>query len=449
MTDVELRADPRYTPYQQEFLKRFVAEVEPGSVHLLLAPVGTGKSFAMAGTISELAQMRCLRRALVLAPAVLAAQWAYLLERRGLDPVFVDGRVLRMLREQLGNTPDDWPQGVYSMSIDLAKRPDVRELVFAVAWDLVVVDDAHALSSQRLQLVEALVEKENPPSLLMATDVQSEGTRAFTERATLIDWNDAVAEFRSRQEEGANPLLVRVTRTYRRSDEEVTIATGVVDNARQLGQLRGMVLLRRAASSISSLEDSLVRWVEEPKGGFEHIEALEELLQRIEQLRVDSRLECFKGLVEEIVGAGARHVVTFCEYRSTLGYLAAAVEQLGGAEFGLHGGMTDERRREAVSRFEAEGGLLITTAAASEGLSLNFVEAAIHYDLPMSPTAFAQREGRYHRYGRNLPCTVYFFEDETGALPLEDLLLRMVRKLDLVTGEMDIDVGGVFRAVVK
>ena len=157
---------------------------------------------------------------------------------------------------------------------------------------------------------------------------------------------------------------------------------------------------------------------------------------------------CFKGLVEELVGAGARHVVTFCEYRATLDYLVAAVERLDFADFGLHGDMTDERRREAISRFVEEGGLLITTVA-SEGLSFNFVEAAVHYDLPMSPAAFAQREGRYHRYGRNLPCTVYFFEDETGALPLEDLLLRAVRKLDLVTGEMGIDVGGVFRAVVK
>ena len=41
------------------------------------------------------------------------------------------------------------------------------------------------------------------------------------------------------------------------------------------------------------------------------------------------------------------------------------------------------------------------------------------------------------------------FEDETGALPLENLLLRMVQKLDLVSGELDLDVGDVFRKVVK
>jgi len=448
MTDAEPQGDPRYTPYQQEFVRRFVAEVKPGSVHLLSAPVGTGKTFVMAGSISELTHARRVRRTLVLAPAVLTVQWADLLERSGLDPVVIDGRMLRLLREQFGNTPDGWLEGVYCMGIDLAKRPNVREFIMAVAWDLVVVDEAHLLSGQRLELVKALVEKENPPSLLLATFVWNEGIRAFAERATLVDWNEAVSEFRLRQKEGTVAQLVRVTRVYRRSDEEVAVATGVVDIARELGESRGMVVLRRAASGISSLEDTLVRWVEEPEGNLEHVEAIDELLKRVEQLRVDTRLECFNGLLEELVGAGTRHVVTFCQYRATLDYLVAAVERLDIADFGLHGGMSGEQRRETMSLFEAEGGLLITTAAAM-GLSLSFVEAVIHYDLPMSPVAFAQREGAYDRYGRSLPCTIYFFEDETGALPLADLLVRMVRKQDLLTGEMDIDAGSVFRAVVK
>ena len=150
MTGAEPQPDPRYTPYQEEFFRRFVSDIQPGSVHFLVAPVGTGKSFAMAGTISELARTHRTRRTLLLAPAIVATLWADLLERRGSQPVVVDSRVLRLLREQLGDTPDDWPEGIYSLSIDLAKRPDVREFVCAVAWDLVVVDEAHGLSGQRV-----------------------------------------------------------------------------------------------------------------------------------------------------------------------------------------------------------------------------------------------------------------------------------------------------------
>lgn len=111
--------------------------------------------------------------------------------------------------------------------------------------------------------------------------------------------------------------------------------------------------------------------------------------------------------------------------------------------------MTDKRRREATSRFEEDGGLLITTGAASDGLSLNFVGEAIHYDLPWSPAAFAQREGRYQRYGRNLPCQVHFLEDEAGALRLEDLLMRMVSNVGLITDEMSNEAEELFREAVE
>ena len=449
MNAPDLRGDAGYTPYQEAFLTQFVAEVGPGSLHLLLAPVGTGKSFAMAGTISELVRTDRLRRVLVLAPAALAAQWAYLLDRRGQEAAVVDARVLRILRQQVGGTSPDWPEGVYAMSIDLAKRSDVSEVLLATPWDLVVVDEAHALAGQRFRLIEDIAQTEHAPALLMATHLEDGGTQRFASRATVIDWRGSVAEFLALREKSAAPPLVRETRTFRRTDNEAAVARQVVACARELGPLKGMVLLQRASSSISCLEESLIRWVEAPDQAEDLSDLLEGLLEVAEELRTDTRLECFRGLVEELVAGGVRHAVAFCEYRATLDYLAATVERLDFPDFGLHGGMGDEQRKQILSSFEANGGLLITTAAASEGASLSFVEAAIHYDLPPSPAAFAQREGRYHRYGRRLPCTVYFLEDETGSLPLEDLLLRMARKADLVTGEMGVDVAGIFRAVTK
>ncbi len=60
-------------------------------------------------------------------------------------------------------------------------------------------------------------------------------------------------------------------------------------------------------------------------------------------------------------------------------------------------------------------------------------------------TAPAERDA----LGRNLPCTVYFFEDEAGALPLEDFLLRIVRKLDLVTDYLSLKPEEVFVSALK
>jgi superfamily II DNA or RNA helicase len=448
MTYAELRTDSRYTPYQAEFFHRFADEIKPGSLHVLSAPIGTGKSFVMAGSISELARTKRLQRVAILTPPALTAQWAYILRDLGQETAVVDGPALRLLRERIGSAADKWPEGVYVMSIDLAKRLDVRELVSAVPWDLIVVDEAHALGGQRLRLIEDLAVKERAPALLLATHAQGKVARAFSERARVFDWRDAVADFRSPQREGAETPLVRETRRYRRSDEEAAVAREVLTIARELGRMKGMILLTRATSSISSLEETLVGWVEEPHESSGHSGALERLLQQVERLRSDSRFECFNSLLEELIEDGIRHVVVFCEYRATLEYLAAAVERVEFRDYQIHAGISAEEHSEVLESFKCEGGLLITTTA-SEGLSLNFVEAAIHYDLPLSPAAFAQREGRYHRYGRSQSCTVYLFEDETGALPLEGLLLRMVQKIDLITDDADTDVEGLFRTVVS
>ena len=86
----------------------------------------------------------------------------------------------------------------------------------------------------------------------------------------------------------------------------------------------------------------------------------------------------------------------------------------------------------------------VTTAVASQYLSMNFVEAVIHYGLPMSPQQFAKRVGRYWRYGRDVPCTEYWLEDESGSLPIEQLLRKIVQKTDSISLEMDPDIHALF-----
>ena len=466
MTDTEHRTDPRYTPYQADFFHRFVSEAEPGSVHLLVAAPGTGKSFAMAGSICHLVRTGEVRRVLILAPAALVPQWGNFLSDLDQESVAIDGRALRLLRERIGNSPEKWPTGLCVMSIDLAKRDDALELVSAVPWNLVVVDEAHLVAGQRLRLVEDLAGKEHPPALLLATSFGGEAIQAFAGRARVFDWRRAVAESRSREGHGPEMPPDRVTRSYRRSDEEVAVARKVLSIARDPGNMKDRVLVQRAASSISSLEESLVRWVEAPDEPLlatldgaenpeegqavpipesrDHRGALEQLLQQVEELGSDSKLDCFNTLIGELVGGGVRHIVVFCEYRATLEYLAAAVERLDFPDYRLHTGMAAEHRREVLDSYHTGGGLLIATSA-SGGVPLDFVEAAIHYDLPLSLMAFARREGRYHSYGRKQPCTVYFLDDESGALPLEGLLLRNIQKFDLINESMDSDIGELFQ----
>ncbi len=236
-------------------------------------------------------------------------------------------------------------------------------------------------------------------------------------------------------------MLVRRTVTYIRSDEEIAVAGHVVEYAQHLDQERGYLLLQSAGSSINALEETLVHWVEGDSEPPRDMREAEELLKRVEQLDSDSRLEVFKTLIHELSEDGVTRVVTFCEYRATLDYLAAAVER-DYPVFALHADSTTEQRAEMLTRFEAHGGLLITTTAASEGVSLNFVDAAIHFDLPWSTASLEQREGRYRRYGRSAPCTVYMLLDEGGARSKDELQHRFAVHLDRV-GDLGLD-GAVF-----
>jgi hypothetical protein len=336
------------------------------------------------------------------------------------------------------------------MSTDLAKRPDVKDLLSAARWDLVIADEAHLLAGQRLLLVEGLAGNNPAPALLLlsAFGLRNKAMPALSRKATVIDWRRAAAELCGLDEGVQDSSLVHVIRRYRRSPEEVRLVHHVIEYARQLGSDKGMDLLKFAASSTSNLENRLISWAETHNKEADDHGQIESLLLQLEQLRVDSRLDCFKFLVEELIERKVRHIVAMCEYRTTLDYLAAAVEKFDPPNFRLHSELTDEQRLNIISRFEAEGGLLIITGAASKGVSLCFVGAVIHYDLPVSPMAFYVRESRYNRYGRMQPCTVYFFEDESGAFPFEDLLLRMARKLDRVTNCTDIDMGGLFHAAL-
>ena len=81
-------------------------------------------------------------------------------------------------------------------------------------------------------------------------------------------------------------------------------------------------------------------------------------------------------------------------------------------------------RQATVEQFVRQGGLLIgTDAALSEGIELGQVTDAIYYDLPANPMAPEQRRGRFDRYGRKTPCTVYLLRDESGVNSLETELM--------------------------
>jgi hypothetical protein len=90
--------------------------------------------------------------------------------------------------------------------------------------------------------------------------------------------------------------------------------------------------------------------------------------------------------------------IVFTEYRDTLARLAAHLPK---ARLRLHGGMLPREREDVQAAFATDGGTLLATDAASEGLNLHHrCRLVVHYELPWNPMRLEQRAGRVDRLGQ-------------------------------------------------
>jgi len=143
---------------------------------LLADDPGAGKTIMAGLLLKELEHRGAVERVLVVAPANLTMQW----QDEMRDRFSSDFTVIR--REQLQANPgaDIWrhhPRAI--MSVDFAKREEVRATFEGAKWDLVIVDEAHKMAAyqygekvektQAYQLGEALSERTDHLLLMTAT----------------------------------------------------------------------------------------------------------------------------------------------------------------------------------------------------------------------------------------------------------------------------------------
>jgi len=102
--------------------------------------IGLGKTFSAISLAKILKAYGRIRRVLIIVPRVLVMQWRNELIRAGVtEPEIhhLERWTVSWIREQ------GFPEGYYIVSMDLLKREKYIEEVSKVAWDLVIVDEAH------------------------------------------------------------------------------------------------------------------------------------------------------------------------------------------------------------------------------------------------------------------------------------------------------------------
>ncbi|HFH3552461.1 DEAD/DEAH box helicase [Pseudomonas aeruginosa] len=170
------------------------------------------------------------------------------------------------------------------------------------------------------------------------------------------------------------------------------------------------------------------------------VQLLKDLIAEAAALKAnDLKLKLF---IEDIIGkihaANAdEKVLIFTEYRTTQNYLREALADHYGSDQVelINGSMQHAERREAIKRFEEQGGFLISTEAGGEGINLQSkCHVMVNYDLPWNPMRLVQRIGRLYRYGQKKMVVVFNIQ-QTDSLD-QNIVDLMYERIDSVVTDL-------------
>jgi superfamily II DNA or RNA helicase len=412
---------------------------------LVADAVGLGKTIQAGLVIAEQLHRTADGRALIVTPAALRQQWCDELQQRfHLRATLLDADHIARTRSLVSAGVNPWAIApVIIVSIDYIKRPEVVRAVESLIWDVLVLDEAHALcgSSERAAAASQLAARARVVVSLTATPHAGDDN-AFARLCALGQLGDPGPPmlFRRTRRDIGLPSTRRVQwLTVRSTPAETEMHRTLLDYARRVSRqssddrratLAMTVLVKRACSSASSLARSVERRIalldalgevpadnqlllpfecapdEEPSSllavpGLEDRATERALLQELlECARFAARDERKLDVLDRLLRRHPDPAIVFTEYRDTLHRIADRLQHRDAAI--VHGGLTPTERQQALRRFtHGQAALLLATDAASEGLNLHQrCRRVINVELPWTPLRLEQRIGRVDRLGQ-------------------------------------------------
>ena len=477
-------------PHQIDVAQRVLRDM--GGRAILADEVGLGKTIEASIIYKELAIRGLARRVLILTPASLVGQWQGELEEKFFE------------RFDTPTDPDDWQRATITRAIvshDRARSRRHAEEILRHRWDLVIVDEAHKVKSQRgatYQFIERI--ERDFILLLTATPLQND-LRELYNLITLLrpgqlgTWQEFRAEhlvagdhrtprdpealralthevmIRTRRSSVVDDLNlpprrprhpeVKLTRAeadlYHRTTEFLRrlYREGFIQPAEQeeaedeprrrrptkkgILQLAVIHLRQRLCSSARALAESLAHLAEGEHISPEYRNIAKQLAKRAEGIKTHAKLDVLTKLLRETPD----RLVVFSDHRPTIQLIEERVKKLGRQPvvyWGAHS--TTERDKRIRAFHEDETSVLIATRAGSEGRNLQFCNVLVNYDLPWNPMVVEQRIGRLHRIGQTREVHIV---NLAAAGTIESYILqlldRKIKLFELVVGELDLILG--------
>src|SRR5947207_3259112 len=433
-------------PHQIDVAQRVLRHM--GGRAILADEVGLGKTIEASIIYKELAIRGLARRVLILTPASLVGQWQGELEEKFFE------------RFDTPNEPDDWLNVTKAIvSHDRARSRRHAEEILRHRWDLVIVDEAHKVKSQRGATYQFIEKIERDFILLLtATPLQNDlrelynlvtllrpgqlGTwpefrkvhlvagdrrmpkdpaalRALTHEVMIRTRRTSVIDDLNLPPRRARHPEVRLTkaeadlyqgtteflrRLYREGfvqpaeQEEVADGTGPRKRTRKgIIQLAVIHLRQRLCSSARALAESLEHLAQGERINPAYRTIARQLAKRAKGIKTHAKLTVLTDLLKETPD----RVVVFSDHRPTIELIEERVTKLRRKAIVYWGAHSTPERDKRIRAFhEDERSVLIASRAGSEGRNLQFCNVLVNYDLPWNPMVVEQRIGRLHRIGQ-------------------------------------------------
>ena len=470
-------------PHQIDVAQRVLRDM--GGRAILADEVGLGKTIEASIIYKELAIRGLARRALILTPASLVGQWQGELEEKFFE------------RFEAPTRPDDWHDVTRAIvSHDRARTKRHAEEILRHRWDLVIVDEAHKVKSERGATYKFIEKIERDFILLLtATPLQNDlrelynlitllrpgqlGTWQEFRAAHLLEGDQRQPKdpealrvlthevmIRTRRSSVVDDLnlpprrprhpVVKLTRAEADLYEKTTeflrrlYRDGFIQATTQgeegekptrkgVVQLAIIHLRQRLCSSSRALAESLAHLAEGERIKPEYRAIAKQLAKRAAGIKTHAKLDVLTKLLKETPD----RVVIFSDHRPTIQLIEERVKKLGRKPIVYWGAHSTPERDKRIRAFhDDERSVLIATRAGSEGRNLQFCNVLVNYDLPWNPMVVEQRIGRLHRIGQKREVHIV---NLAAAGTIESYILqlldRKIKLFELVVGELDLILG--------
>ncbi len=150
--------------------------------------------------------------------------------------------------------------------------------------------------------------------------------------------------------------------------------------------------------------------------------ARNEPVKTVSQTFISTDEQMKAGTVKYILReANPRLTLVFCNTRSRVKHLTAALIKQGIASSCLHGDLSQSQRDSIMRDFRsARSTVLVATDVAARGIDVMDIDLVINYDVPDKPEYYVHRIGRTGRAGhKGLACTLVSERDKSRILEIK------------------------------